>query len=118
MLIKAFLRNALINIFLKSMLYMTMKNPTPRQLAQYSAAIITGVNLLILFFVKITVGGISWWIIGLTTLLVFAVAYMTIAYTLKRFIYRKIKVIYKTIHRLKRSQNGSSNKLNFKKSHH
>ena len=78
------------------------KNPTPRQIAVFSALIITTVVGLI--FLLISVSGLldrsvlySVLLVGL----VFVVSYFVIIYYLRRYIYRKIKLIYKTIHQQK-----------------
>lgn len=79
-----------------------LKNPTPHQIAFYSSLFITGLTLLALS----TAYGLSKHIYPVVlfiifALLVFNVAYFTIIYYLKKYIYRKIKVIYKSIHKHK-----------------
>ena len=78
-----------------------LKNLTPRQIAIYAAGLIVAFNglflILFLFF-----GGIDWdprfllWIglIGLSS-------YFSILFFVKKYIYRKIKLIYKSIHKFK-----------------
>jgi two-component system, OmpR family, phosphate regulon sensor histidine kinase PhoR len=83
---------------------MSYKNPTPQELAFYSALIIAGVNALLLFFLKIIFRDISWLILIIAILVVFAVGYYVFLYALERFIYRKIKLVYKAIHHLKRAK--------------
>lgn len=69
------------------------RNLSPRQVALYTAAILAlpiSVGILIVT---------HQWKIGLgALLLIFAGGYVLIQYTLERFIYRKIKLIYKQIH--------------------
>lgn len=80
-----------------------IKNPTPRQIALASAIFISAYSLL--FFVGVTnldflPDWLGWLLFPLTIL---AMAYLVNIYYLKKYIYRKVKVIYKTIHQHKRS---------------
>lgn len=81
---------------------MNVKNPTPRLLAFYAAAVssflIAGSALL---FSVIDFTGSSWEFIFLLLLLSFVVTFLVFNFLLENFIYRKIKLIYKTIHTLK-----------------
>lgn len=81
-----------------------LKNPTPQQIA-ISAAILVSLATTLVFtglcFQKLVV--FEWWIILLFCGLSFAVAFFVFRYYLKKYIYRKIKVIYKSIHRHKLS---------------
>ncbi len=43
----------------------------------------------------------NWWLLPALVVLVFPVAYLVFAYVMDRFIYNKIRLIYKTIHELK-----------------
>ncbi|HUR65354.1 MAG TPA: ATP-binding protein [Chitinophagaceae bacterium] len=72
------------------------KNLSPRLLSAFTALVLAiPVSLLVLFVVK------SWlWAAGAFVVL-FAGAYLLISYVLERFIYRKIKLIYKFIYRTK-----------------
>lgn len=83
---------------------MSFKNPTPQQLAIYSSLTIAGVNLIILLLVKTIFSDVSWIAIGVTILLTFMVGYYVFRFALERFIYRKIKIVYKAIHHLKRAK--------------
>lgn len=88
-----------------------IKNPTPRQIALASAAIISVYALLFLF-----VGGkldllSNWVIYFLFPLTLLVLSYLINIFYLKRYIYRKVKVIYKTIHRHKRSPKEKSNSI-------
>ncbi len=86
-----------------------MKHATTKQLAAYVAVIaglgLSGFLLLSLFIFPNT----SPWllvpplVIGLSALL-----YLLVLFTLERFLYRKIKLVYKTIHQLKAKQPGST----------
>ncbi len=78
------------------------KNPTPRQIAIYAATITAVISLLLLlaltFFVQ---SPLSWWHGWLIAIIIFAVSYFTNITALERFIYRRVKLIYKTIHKTK-----------------
>ncbi len=80
-----------------------LKNPTPRQISGISAffiALISGILFTALFYLGSPDISCLWagLIMFVTT---GAVAYLVMIYYLKKYIYRKIKVIYKTIHRHK-----------------
>lgn len=85
-----------------------IKNPTPRQIALASAILIGAFSMI--FYLAVSklsrVDNWLWWIIFPSTML--AMAYLVNIYYLKRYIYRKVKVIYKTIHRHKRSPDEKS----------
>lgn len=81
-----------------------LKNPTPKQIAFFSALIITATAFLtysILFLMEEMFPNQVMIIIG--TIIVFLTAYFVAIYYLRRYIYRKIKLIYKTIHQEKLS---------------
>ncbi len=94
-----------------------MRNITPRQLSLYSALILTGVVacvLLINFYVPL-----KHWrflLLLLSVLVVFLLSFYIFKSALERFIYRKIKLIYKTIHQLKLKTQSDSLKQRIKKS--
>ncbi len=81
-----------------------IKNPTPQQIA-ISAA------LLVSFFTTLVFSGLyvlelitlEWWVIFLFGGLSFLSTFFAFRYYLKKYIYRKIKVIYKSIHKHKLS---------------
>ncbi|PHN08702.1 sensor histidine kinase [Flavilitoribacter nigricans] len=80
-----------------------MKNPTPRQIALASAILLSAYSLV--FYIGVTnlefvSGWLAWILFPLTIL---GLAYLVNLYYLKKYIYRKVKLIYKTIHRHKRS---------------
>src|SRR2546428_10572322 len=73
-----------------------IKNPTPRVIAFLTALILTCVvSIISLFFES------KWLEVGITSALTFAISYLLTLYALEFFIYRKIKLIYKSIHQLK-----------------
>lgn len=81
-----------------------LKNPTPKQIAIFSAFFITAIALITYSFLFwqeaffTTFGSV---IIGAG--IVFLTAYLVAVFYLRRYIYRKIKLIYKTIHQEKLS---------------
>lgn len=95
----------------------TQKNPTPRQLA-----IITALNISMFLLVSLVVfkllipTSVEWWGVLLFPILVFTAAYFSVAEALTRFIYRKIKLIYKTIHTVKTGRKDPGGAIDL--SHH
>lgn len=81
-----------------------VKNPTPRQVSVLTAFLISVITFGIFFLLFwVGQGYHKYWAWVAFPLLVFAAAYFIGSYYLKNYIYRKIKVIYKTIHRHKRA---------------
>jgi len=79
-----------------------LKNPTPRQIAISSAALITAVGILIFLMVRFLRWEAYPWLEYLIWVLIFFVlTYRVVLYFLQNYIYRKIKLIYKTIHQEK-----------------
>jgi two-component system, OmpR family, phosphate regulon sensor histidine kinase PhoR len=74
-------------------------NLSPRQVAAFNAV---SISLLVAIanyvFIK------SWWIAILTFIILFLIAYSLILFFLQRFIYRRIKLIYKFIYQTKASK--------------
>lgn len=81
-----------------------MKFENPRVLALYLSLIISAISFVILALTGfITAGGlISWIALAVSIVLLFVIQYLLIKHYLEKFIYDKIKLIYKTIHSLKR----------------
>jgi len=72
------------------------KNITPSQVAAINAlAIALAGTIANLFFFQ------NWWVPLLTFVILFAIAYLLTHYFIQRFIYRKIKLIYKFIYQTK-----------------
>jgi len=75
---------------------LSTKNLSPRQLAAFTAALLSVPIALGIYVITDN------WKIGLgSLLLIFAGSFGLIIFTLERFIYRKIKLIYKLIHQTK-----------------
>lgn len=72
------------------------KNISPRQLSAFTALVLAIPISIFVFFIDKS----WWWGIG-TLLVVFAGSYFLISFVLERFIYRKIKLIYKFIYQTK-----------------
>ncbi|GJM34689.1 MAG: two-component sensor histidine kinase [Saprospiraceae bacterium] len=80
-----------------------LKNPTPRQISVISALFIAGVSSLCFVFLytlkpAVITPFLAWLCMFF---IILGVGYLVIIYYLKKYIYRKIKVIYKTIHKYK-----------------
>ena len=72
------------------------KNISPRQLSAFTALVLTiPLGLLIGYFEQ------SWWIGLACFAVIFTISYFFISFMLERFIYRKIKLIYKFIYQTK-----------------
>ena len=75
---------------------LSTKNLSPRQLAAFTALVLSAPISIGIYFIT------GSWEIGLTSLLIIcAGSYALILFTLEKFIYRKIKLIYKFIHQTK-----------------
>ncbi len=91
------------------------KNPTPQQLA-----LITAINIAVFFAIFLLVVKLlapptyPWWIVAAAPLLVFGISYYAVSEALVRFIYRKIKLIYKTIHRFKAPKTEQGSGINLR----
>ena len=72
------------------------KNITPQQIAAFNAFTIALIGALAnLIFIRI------WWVPLATFVVLFIIAYLLTHYVIQRFIYRKIKLIYKFIYQTK-----------------
>lgn len=79
-----------------------MKNPTQKQIALLAAAVVAGISLamgLAYFGFKNHLP--EWISLFLFPALVFVASYITTLFFVEKFIYRKIKIIYKIIHNQK-----------------
>jgi len=94
------------------MLFFSEKNPTPNQLSFFTAINNATVILVLTVLAKLLFAeSISWALVFALPLATLLFGYLTMNYSLKHFIYRKIKLIYKTIHSLKASKNTPSIKV-------
>lgn len=81
-----------------------MKNPTPRQIATYAAVALAALLLVFLIIGKLAMPGMSWILVPVLPIITGVAAYFIILYLLEQFIYRKVKLIYKTISDRKRTE--------------
>jgi len=82
-----------------------MKNATPRQLAAIAAAWVAGFIFLLAIIIKLIIpASLSWWAVFFVPVLVFLCGTLVFYYFMESFIYRKIKLIYKTIYDTKAGQ--------------
>ena len=92
-----------------------LKNSTPQQIAVFVAFLITAAGstffALIILAANITNFKLLWLSFPLA---LFAISYAVTIYFLKNYIYRKIKLIYKTIHRHKVSPSEKSTTVDIK----
>lgn len=72
------------------------KNITPKQLSAFTALVLA-LPLSFLFYIVEK----KWWWAAISFVLIFAGAYFLISFVLEKFIYRKIKLIYKFIYQTK-----------------
>ncbi|OAV46167.1 cell wall metabolism sensor histidine kinase WalK [Lewinella sp. 4G2] len=79
-----------------------LKNSTPRQIATRAALAITAANGgVVLLLAGFMGANFVWWVLPLDLLGSFICSYLIVLSYLDRYIYRKIKLIYKTIHNQK-----------------
>ncbi|HHM20443.1 MAG TPA: sensor histidine kinase [Bacteroidetes bacterium] len=89
-----------------------IKNPTPQQIAMSSAFIVSVITALILVLLKLMgLMQFRWWAFFIVGGLFFLSAYLIFSYYLKKYIYRKIKVIYKSIHKHKLASTQKSEEI-------
>jgi two-component system, OmpR family, phosphate regulon sensor histidine kinase PhoR len=82
-----------------------MKNATPRQIAAIAAGVVSGIVLLVALIIKLFFPGThSWFIVISSPIALFIAGYIVFYNFMENFIYRKIKVIYKTIYDTKLGQ--------------
>jgi two-component system phosphate regulon sensor histidine kinase PhoR len=92
-----------------------LKNPTPQLVALISSSIIAISTLVVLIICKILFTGMpEWLIVIVATILVFAIGYIVVYSLVERFIYRKIKLVYKSISDTKLSTQDTPLKSNVK----
>lgn len=79
-----------------------LKNPTPQQIAGYATLLSVGAFLLVIGgMLLLGVDPQSVWFFAVIGVLLLVVVYNINIYYLRKYIYRKIKLIYKTIHQEK-----------------
>lgn len=97
------------------MLFFAPKNPTPRQLAVITALDATVNVTFVLVVMKVFApDSINWLSIGVVAVISFITGCYSLYRALKYFIYRKIKLIYKTIHSIKAPKESSPISIDMK----
>lgn len=82
-----------------------MKNQTPNTLALYVALLVSFLTTAPVVFISFFLYEKFNWLLPVTlSLISFLVTYFLFRYTVNKFIYEKIKLVYKTIHQLKLGQ--------------
>ena len=86
------------------------KNPTPNQIAFFSGLAIAGISTGVILLMKLS-GLIQtdWIWLFVNLIITLLAAYGVAIFYLKKYIYRKIKLIYKTIHRRKLNTKEKTN---------
>lgn len=75
-----------------------LKNPTPRQIALLTAVLTTVLVFLAVVFINLTATHLNRALnIILIPILTFVICFFIVSYLIERFIYRRIKIIYKRI---------------------
>lgn len=76
-----------------------MKNATPRQIVLISTSIIAGFILVVLLLIKLTIPELIDWVLVISIpVVLFVTGFFVFSISLENFIYRRIKLIYKTIY--------------------
>jgi two-component system phosphate regulon sensor histidine kinase PhoR len=79
-----------------------LRNPTPQQITVYTSGYTALAVFCMMFIFALIVGGwYTWLMVMLATIVSYITAYYVFGYYLRKYIYRKVKVIYKSIHSLK-----------------
>ncbi len=90
-----------------------MKNPVPRFVAFFSAIILSLFSLLVLLTIQIKFVRVSGSIWIVVPIILFVFAYLVFLFFIKRYIHRKIKLIYKYILNTKLGSGSGSKKHTF-----
>lgn len=86
-----------------------LKNSTPQQIAIFSSLYIAGLlSVFVLIIQLLDLEAFDSFLFIFAAIFAFITAYFIIIHYLKKYIYRKIKLIYKTIHQHKLSLEGKS----------
>jgi len=90
------------------------KNLTPLQLAIYASLTISFLIILILSVIIFFIPYLNWIVLPVILPLSLIISFLIIYYVLNVFIYRKIKLIYKSIHTLKSGAEKKSKNIDLK----
>ncbi|MCD4696558.1 MAG: sensor histidine kinase [Bacteroidales bacterium] len=92
-----------------------MKNATPHVIARLTSLIIAGFIFIFLLLIKLFLPhSIVWWIVFTIPVVQLIITYLIYYNTLEKFIYRKIKLIYKTIYDTKIPEEEKSKKMDIR----
>jgi two-component system, OmpR family, phosphate regulon sensor histidine kinase PhoR len=91
-----------------------MRYSDPRRLSLMVAAAVTALAALLVLLLVALVRSVEWYYVLPGLILLFSVSYWVFRFALEKFIYEKIRIIYKTIHSLKRPKDGEKFKLNIR----
>jgi len=95
------------------MAFLSKKNPTPRQIAFYSAFLISVFYLLCSFLLCFIPEHFkAWYLYLISPVIILLAGFFIIENYVERFIYRKIKLIYKTITTSKHTKDKVSEMMN------
>jgi len=84
-----------------------MKVSSPRNLSFFTSLITTVCAILIYLASTIFINGIlNWAVLLIYVIILFPITYIVVYYLLEKFIWGRIKLIYKTIHSFKKPKNG------------
>lgn len=79
-----------------------MNDPSPKEIVSIvSASLSLAVFIILLLFSKLTEAQLPWYVLLGAPVANFAVSFYLLSFFIEKFIYRKVKLIYKTIHSLK-----------------
>lgn len=93
-----------------------MKNPTPRSLALIAAFVAAGIVLITEFITMVSpLLQKNWVSLMVISVIAFVATYIIFYFLLERFIYRKIKLIYKTISNFRSSKEKKTGRMNLGK---
>lgn len=89
-----------------------MKSNSPREIALVTGLVLAGLVAALLFgYTQILGAPVNIAFIILSVISAFVLSYFLLLYAVERFVYKKIKLIYKTIHDLKTSRLSDDQKL-------
>jgi two-component system, OmpR family, phosphate regulon sensor histidine kinase PhoR len=91
-----------------------MRYSDPRRLSMMVATAVTALVALMIFLLSALEQPIAWYYIIPGLLVLFFVSYWIFRFALEKFIYEKIRIIYKTIHSLKRPKEAEKYKISIR----
>lgn len=92
-----------------------MKNITPFQLTVFSSLIVSILSILIFIMIGYQQGAIDWNMMAIMFFIILFISFFVFRLSVKLFLYRKIKLIYKTISTLKLGNVPQSKTINLTK---